>query len=253
MSPSAFDDDDGDAIIEMSILPPRWADISDEVADMLADIALQSSKLDKLHQKHVLPGFDDDAEKKKEEREIEQLTQGVTRGFHECQRAISGIDNMVKEAQRDGTISAAEEKMAQNIKINLASRVQEASAGFRKKQSAYLKSNITSAPKPKYKMLTGYHRTTRHVRPRQPRTNRHTNHLVLKSIPLRHFVARNSIRRILLLSRFTNTIPRLNPRSTDSTTRTRNRGHRERNSGPGRNIQGVTNYGNRSRNNVGSD
>ena len=33
------------------------------------------------------------------------------------------------------------ETMAKNIQISLAGRVQEASAGFRKKQSAYLKSN----------------------------------------------------------------------------------------------------------------
>jgi len=139
MSPSAFEDD-GDAVIEMDLLPPRWADVSDEVTELLADIAQKSAKLEKLHQKHVLPGFDDDEVKRNEEGEIERLTQGITKGFHDCQKAIQRIDSMVKESKRQGTISRGEETMAKNIQISLAGRVQEASAGFRKKQSAYLKS-----------------------------------------------------------------------------------------------------------------
>lgn len=139
MSPSAFEDD-GDAVIEMDLLPPRWADISDEVTELLADIARRSQKLEKLHQKHVLPGFDDDEVKRSEEGEIERLTQDITKGFHDCQKAIQRIDSMVKESTRQGTISRGEETMAKNIQISLAGRVQEASAGFRKRQSAYLKS-----------------------------------------------------------------------------------------------------------------
>jgi syntaxin 16 len=139
MSPSAFDDD-GDAVIEMDLLPPRWADISDEVTELLGDIAKKSQKLEKLHQKHVLPGFDDDDVKKTEEGEIERLTQDITRGFHECQNAIQRIDKMVKESKQQDAISRGEETMARNIQISLAGRVQEASADFRKKQSAYLKS-----------------------------------------------------------------------------------------------------------------
>jgi syntaxin 16 len=140
MSPDYMDD--GDAVIEMDLLPPRWADISDEVTDLLADIATKSSKLDKLHQKHVLPGFDDDDVKQREEKDIERLTQDITRSFHSCQDAIKRIDTMVKESQAQGGISRGEEVMAKNIQISLAGRVQEASAGFRKKQSAYLKSEF---------------------------------------------------------------------------------------------------------------
>lgn len=140
MSAGAFDDD-GDAIIEMDLLPPRWADISDEVSEYLAKIAVQSSRLEKMHQKHVLPGFDDEDKKREEEGEIEQLTQEITRGFHDCQKAIQRIEMMVRESKQQGQpMSKGEETMARNIQINLAGRVQEASAGFRKKQSAYLKS-----------------------------------------------------------------------------------------------------------------
>jgi syntaxin 16 len=140
MSAGAFEDD-GDAVIEMDLLPPRWADVSDEVTELLTDIAGRSVKLEKLHQKHVLPGFDDEEVKRNEEGEIERLTQDITRGFHECQKAIQKVEQMVRESKQQGGISKGEETMARNIQISLAGRVQEASAGFRKKQSAYLKSS----------------------------------------------------------------------------------------------------------------
>ncbi|KAL1900273.1 t-SNARE affecting a late Golgi compartment protein 2 [Sporothrix stenoceras] len=130
----------GDAIIEMDVLPPRWADISDEVTEILGDVARQSQLLDRLHQKHVLPGFnEDEAAKRAEENEIERLTQTITRGFHDCHACIQRVDHMVRESKSQGTLSRADETMAKNVQISLASRVQEASANFRKKQSAYLK------------------------------------------------------------------------------------------------------------------
>jgi syntaxin 16 len=139
MSAGAFEDD-GDAVIEMDLLPPQWADINDEVTEYLTDIASKSQKLEKLHQKHVLPGFDDEEAKRSQESEIERLTQDITKGFHDCQNAIQRVEMMVRESRDLGGLSKGEETMARNIQISLAGRVQEASAGFRKKQSAYLKS-----------------------------------------------------------------------------------------------------------------
>lgn len=145
MSSGAFDDD-GDAVIEMDRLPPRWANVSDEVTEILADISSKSQKLEKLHQKHVLPGFDDEESKKAEEAEIERLTQDITRGFHDCQKAIQRVEQRVRESKQQGGISRGEETMARNIQISLAGRVQEVSAGFRKKQSTYLKSMLSLFP-----------------------------------------------------------------------------------------------------------
>ena len=139
MSAGAFDDD-GDAIIEMDLLPPRWIDIQDEVTELLESIAKKSADLEKLHQKHVLPGFDDEDVKAREEMMIEKTTQEITRGFHQCQSAIQRIEMMVRDAKAQGNVTKADERMARNIQINLASRVQEVSADFRKKQSNYLKS-----------------------------------------------------------------------------------------------------------------
>ncbi|KAL8949768.1 MAG: hypothetical protein Q9222_004147 [Ikaeria aurantiellina] len=138
MSAGAFEEE-GDAVIEMDLLPPRWMDVQDEVTEMLGTVAAQSADLERLHQKHILPGFEDEEVKREEEAHIERLTQQITRGFHDCQKAIQRIENMVKDARRQGGVGKGDETMAHNIQISLASRVQEASAGFRKKQSNYLK------------------------------------------------------------------------------------------------------------------
>lgn len=148
-------EDYGDAIIEMDILPPRWVDIQDEVTEQLADIAQQSSQLDKLHHKHLLPSFGDEGVRRQEEGAIERLTQDITRGFHECQKAVQRIEVMVQEAKMEGRVSAGDETMAKNIQISLAARVQDASARFRKKQSTYLKSELhTPVLEPRDELLT---------------------------------------------------------------------------------------------------
>ncbi|KAJ5855990.1 uncharacterized protein N7529_009934 [Penicillium soppii] len=134
-----IDDEDGDMVIEMDLLPPRWIDVQEEVSELLTEIAQNSSQLDKLHQKHLLPGFGDEDLRKQDEGVIERLTQDVTRAFHECQRSIQRISSMVSESKEQGTVSSGEETMAKNIQISLAARVQEASARFRKKQSTYLR------------------------------------------------------------------------------------------------------------------
>jgi syntaxin 16 len=123
----------------MDVLPPRWADVTDDVTELLDMVARKGQALDQLHQKHVLPAFNDDEAKRKEEDEIESLTQDITRAFHDCHRAIKRVEAVVRDSKRAGTLDPAEETMARNIQISLAARVQEASALFRKRQSAYLK------------------------------------------------------------------------------------------------------------------
>lgn len=142
MSAGAYEND-GDAVIEMDLLPPRWIDVQDEVDEALKAITLQAAKLDKLHSKHVLPGFDDESVKQQEEREIEHLTRQITRGFQECQKSIKRIETMVRDAKQTGNLQKGDEVMASNIQVALASRVQEVSATFRKKQSTYLNSGFS--------------------------------------------------------------------------------------------------------------
>ncbi|KAJ5832973.1 hypothetical protein N7474_001284 [Penicillium riverlandense] len=132
-------EEDGDMVIEMDLLPPRWVDVQDEVSELLADIAQKSSQLDKLHQKHLLPGFGDEEARRQDESVIERYTQDITRAFHDCQKSIQRIEMMVRESKQQGSVTSGEETMARNIQISLAARVQESSARFRKKQSTYLR------------------------------------------------------------------------------------------------------------------
>ncbi|RMY29621.1 hypothetical protein D0865_15471 [Hortaea werneckii] len=130
-----------DAVIEMDLLPPRWLDIQDEINTILSEVGTKMKKLDQLHAKHVLPGFDDESVKAHEEREIEALTQDITRAFTTCQARIRKISTYLRDQQTqpDGHISQADAKMATNLQTSLAARVGDVSIAFRKKQSAYLK------------------------------------------------------------------------------------------------------------------
>jgi len=140
----ADDDNDlpdggGDHVIEMDLLPPRWLDIRDEVTDTLATIALEMQRLDQMHQKHLLPGFDDDSVKRREEQDIERLTRKITHHFQECRLALNRLDAIVKELGSSGTLGRSEEMLARNLKMSMAERIGDVSGLFRKKQSAYLK------------------------------------------------------------------------------------------------------------------
>ncbi|KAK5118326.1 hypothetical protein LTR62_002839 [Meristemomyces frigidus] len=131
-------DNDGDAIIEMDLLPPRWLDIQDEVTTVLAEVTTKMRRLDQLHAKHVLPGFDDESVKDREARDIENLTQEITHGFTTSQSRIRHIDALLS-SQLNSVTPSADSTMAHNLKISLATKVSETSTTFRKKQSAYLK------------------------------------------------------------------------------------------------------------------
>ncbi|KAI7563775.1 t-SNARE [Hortaea werneckii] len=131
-----------DAVIEMDLLPPRWLDIQDDINTILSEVGTKMKKLDQLHAKHVLPGFDDESVKAQEEREIEGLTQEITRAFTTCQARIRKISTYLRDQQTQpngAPLTQAEAKMATNLQTSLAARVGDVSIAFRKKQSAYLK------------------------------------------------------------------------------------------------------------------
>lgn len=117
--------------IEMDVLPPAWLDVSDQVDELLTHIDTQLGQLQILHRKNALPGFDD---RTSEEKEIEQLTYTITTEVHECQSLIKQFELMAAK----GT-STEEERMARNMKVALATKVQATSGKFRKLQSSYLK------------------------------------------------------------------------------------------------------------------
>ncbi|CED83255.1 SNARE protein TLG2/Syntaxin 16 [Phaffia rhodozyma] len=109
-------------------LPPVWVDTSDSVNAILDRITQKTSTLDKMHAKHCLPGFTD---RSSEERDIENLTQSITRDFRQAQAQI-------KQIQPSGEASKADLVSASNVQRGLAAKVQDLSAKFRRKQRAYM-------------------------------------------------------------------------------------------------------------------
>lgn len=117
--------------IEMDVLPPSWVDVSEEVDELLAEVKGKITRLQVLHKRNILPGFDD---RTHDERQIEELTYDITSTLHQCQGLIKRFEQMTA-----GASTPAEQKMSANMKISLATRVQEMSTTFRKMQSNYLK------------------------------------------------------------------------------------------------------------------
>lgn len=137
-------DHHGDAVIDFDLVAPVWSDVTDEIKELLDDIASHSQALERLHQMHVLPGFNDEVIKRNEAKEIENLTQKITRGFHEAHRSIYRLERLIRHSKEADSLSTGGETIAKNMQTYLASRVQDASASFRRKQSAYLKSTNMS-------------------------------------------------------------------------------------------------------------
>jgi syntaxin 16 len=121
--------------VDMSALPPRWVDVSDEVESILTGLTPKIAHLDRLHAKHVLPGFVD---RSGEEREIEKETTAITKEFRKCSRLIAALSNNTQALARSGKASKREIAMAQNVQTALATRVQDISGTFRRKQSNYM-------------------------------------------------------------------------------------------------------------------
>ncbi|KAF9362405.1 hypothetical protein BGX34_006248 [Mortierella sp. NVP85] len=116
--------------IELMTLPPKWVDVVDEVDEELNRIKANIQKLDGMHKKHLLPGFDDRVQ---EEREIERLTDEITQQFHGCQRRIKQIHSDSRHSS-----SNQELVMSRNVQMSLAQKVQEVSGVFQQKQKSYM-------------------------------------------------------------------------------------------------------------------
>ncbi|KAI0745373.1 t-SNARE [Earliella scabrosa] len=118
-------------------LPPKWVDIADQVKEILAGIQTKIAALDKLHAKHVLPGFSD---RTAEEKEIEAATTDITRDFRQCSTLIQRIGSVPQHSfpPSQAGSSRHHELAAKNVQRGLAAKVQELSATFRKKQRVYM-------------------------------------------------------------------------------------------------------------------
>ncbi|KAJ3340594.1 hypothetical protein HDU93_006709 [Gonapodya sp. JEL0774] len=72
-------------VVEMSVLPPKWVDIVEEVEERMDAIKRKLTDLQQLHKKSLLPGFDD---RRAEELSIKNLTQDITDGLTDDQLAV---------------------------------------------------------------------------------------------------------------------------------------------------------------------
>ncbi|KAJ6499284.1 syntaxin-like t-SNARE protein TLG2 [Mycena sanguinolenta] len=145
-SPYAIADDEHEGLIPASPghtavdldLPPKWVDISEQVQDILADTRAKITALEKLHAKHVLPGFTD---RSSEEREIDAITTDITKDFRRCQALIQRIGTQPHSfppSHPDAQPSTHAALAAKNVQRGLAAKVQDLSASFRKKQRVYM-------------------------------------------------------------------------------------------------------------------
>ncbi|SAM08849.1 hypothetical protein [Absidia glauca] len=121
--------ENSDSVIEMSVLPPQWVDIVEEVDESLEQIKYKVTRLEAMHRKHLLPGFDD---RSSDETAIERLTSDITDEFYRIKRDIQRI-----HADHAGA-KEQDQQLARNIQTSLATKVQDVSSSFRKQQSNYL-------------------------------------------------------------------------------------------------------------------
>ncbi|QRV79517.1 SNARE affecting a late Golgi compartment protein 2 [Ceratobasidium sp. AG-Ba] len=137
-------------------IAPIWLDIADQVEAAIVDtrnktlnsdtrtlpqlrpsFAIKVFALDKLHAKHVLPGFKD---RSNEEHEIEVRTNEITREFRRCHSLIQRISASTSSHTFPPNIPPSQNDVtsAQNVQRALAAKVQELSALFRTKQRVYM-------------------------------------------------------------------------------------------------------------------
>ncbi|CAE6539264.1 unnamed protein product [Rhizoctonia solani] len=129
-----IDDNPENAALHIDIAP-TWLDISDQVEVAIVDTRNKILALDKLHAKHVLPGFTD---RSAEEREIEQRTSEITREFRRCHSLIQRISASSHTFPPNSQSSQNDVTSARNVQRALAAKVQELSALFRTKQRIYM-------------------------------------------------------------------------------------------------------------------
>lgn len=133
---SKFDDTVAVDLGDAPTLPPRWVDATEEVDAILAAIEPRIAQIERLYNKHLLPSFVD---KSDQEREIEALTEEITLDFRRASRHVARLAANTTSAMRARELSMQETAAARNAQTALATKVQQLSSLFRKKQSAYLR------------------------------------------------------------------------------------------------------------------
>lgn len=111
-------------------LPPVWVEGIEDVQYEMSRIKQKLQELKSLHDKTLTrPSLDDSLH---EEKEIENVTQEITRMFHHCQKIIHQI------RERSHGTTSREFQVSQNVLSSLVSSLQELSSKFHSAQSEHL-------------------------------------------------------------------------------------------------------------------
>jgi len=114
-------------------VPEEWAPVVVEIQDILKNINAQMKQLFQLHGARLRVTFAGDKEAQ-QERQIEILTQEITRQFGTAQNKLSSVASVGNA----GDLGRSERIMRYNVMRSFASQLQELSSKFRSAQKEFL-------------------------------------------------------------------------------------------------------------------
>nr|CAG4652051.1 EOG090X0AQP [Triops cancriformis] len=120
-------------VFEASKLPPEWSEHLEEAQYLLTKAEARMADLAALHKNHVSrPSLDDSMY---EERQIEALSQEISKMFTKCHRNIHRIQEYAVNPRKE----THDVLLAKNVVTSLVTSLQKITTTFRQDQSTYLK------------------------------------------------------------------------------------------------------------------
>jgi len=112
-------------------IPPEWTDSLEEAQYILSKIQTRLKELTSLQSKHLTkPTFDDSLG---EEKQIDELTQEITKMFSSCHNCIKRIQHSSSSSR-----GQTDSNVAKNVVTSLVTTLQNLSNNFRSDQNTYL-------------------------------------------------------------------------------------------------------------------
>lgn len=131
-SDSQFLDDDKK--LDRTTLPPEWVDIVDSITDEMRSVEAKLKSLTALCEARLKVSFTDDT--KKQDREIDTITQTITRLFRKVDSNLKRIATVGNP--EGGQLPIQERVVRLNVMRSLAGRIQTLSKAFKNKQKNFM-------------------------------------------------------------------------------------------------------------------
>jgi len=132
----------------------EFMEIFEKTNRLFKEINNEFVKLQNEQHRRILPKFEED-ENRKISKSIDFFVQSITKKIFECEENIKKISNM-------SGLSISENSMKENIKINLAGKLQEISRKIRNNEEDYMtnfrelgQEDVTREPSPENKYSKG--------------------------------------------------------------------------------------------------